>query len=310
MSNSQGSIVSTGSIQRELQDGINTIIGLEYDDWDQEYSKILTVEDSRKNYEEDVVRAATGLAPEKPEGGSISYDDSREVGLQRYVHINYGLGVIITEEAMEDGLYLNEAQKAGEMLARSMKKTKEKVAAGLFNNGYVSTFFTTWDGEALFSASHKLGKGGTYSNVLATPADLSEASLEDVLIAIEGYVDDAGLEIQAEGETLFIPRQLRFIAERILASFLQNDTANNAVNAIRNTGSLRGGYSVNHYFTDPDNWLVRTDVPDGGKFFERSVKSGMDNDFGTSNYRHKHTCRFSVGATDPRGYYGSGNLNP
>lgn len=91
MSNPQGAIVSTGSIQRELQDGINEIIGMDYDDWDKEYDKILSVEDSSKNYEEDVVRARTGLAPVKPEGGSIQYDDSREVGLQRYIHVNYGL---------------------------------------------------------------------------------------------------------------------------------------------------------------------------------------------------------------------------
>lgn len=218
--------------------------------------------------------------------------------------------IIITEETIDDNLYLDEMREAGEMLAKSMKITKEKVSAGLFNNGYSATNFTTWDGKALFATDHLLGKGGEYSNVLATASDLNEASLEDVLIAIEGYVDDAGLEIQAMGDTLFIPRQLRFIAERILGSYLQNDTANNAINAIASTGALKGGYSVNHYFTDPDNWLVRTDVPNGGKFFDRSMKMGTDNDFGTSNYRHKNTCRFSVGVTDPRGYFGSGDNNP
>jgi len=189
-------------------------------------------------------------------------------------------------------------------------QTKENVAAGVFNNGYTTTnaASVTWDGVSLFSDSHLLGKGGTYSNVLATPAALSEASLEDALIAIAGYVDDAGLRIQAMGQSLHIPRQLIFIAERILASYLQNDTANNAINAMANMNYLPEGWVVNHYFTDPDNWFIRTNVEDGGKMFMRAEHMGTDNDFGTSNYRHKYTCRFSVGVTDPRQYFGSGKV--
>jgi len=308
MSQVQGSLVSTGSIQRELQDGLNEIVGLEYEDWNEEYSRILTVYDSKKNYEEDVIRAGTGLASIKNEGASIQYDDSREVGLQRYIHINYGKGIIITQEAMEDGLYLNEMEVGGQMIARSIMQTKENVAAGMFNNGYTTTVLQGWDAVALFSDAHLLGKGGTYSNILATPADLSEASLESALIAIAGYVDDAGLLIQAMGEKLFIPRQQMFQAERILASFLQSDTANNDINAIPNMGMLPQGYEVNHYFTDADNWLIRTDVPNGGKFWKRAEHVDTDNDFGTSNYRHKGTCRFSVGWTDARQYFGSGDI--
>jgi len=306
MSLIQGNPTSTGSIQRELQEGINSMIGLEYKDWTPEYSKMLSVTSSKKNYEEDVVRAGMGLASVKPEGASIGYDSSTEVGLQRYVHVNYGLGAVITEEAIDDNLYLNEMDKAAKCLARSMKHTCENVAAGLFNNGYVTTDFTTWDNVALFSSAHVLGKGGTYSNLLSTAADLNEASLEDAIVAIAGFTDDAGLNIQVMPQTLFVPRQLMFIAERLLKSNLQPDTANNDINAIKNMGSLPGGFEVNHYLTDQNNWFIRTDVEDGGKFIERSEKTGADNDFGTSNYRHKHTKRFSVGCTDPRGYFGSG----
>lgn len=310
MSQVQGSTVSQGSIQRELQEGINEIIGLEYDQYPREYEQILSVQDSSKAYEEDVIRAGTGLAPVKNEGSSIQYDDSREVGLKRYVHINYGKGIIITQEAIDDNLYLNEMDKAGKMIAKSIMQTKENVAAGVFNNGYTTTnaASVTWDGVSLFNSAHLLGKGGTYSNILAAPAALSEASLEDALIAIAGYVDDAGLLIQAMGQSLHIPRQLMFVASRILDSYLQNDTANNAINVLNNGGYLPGGAVVNHYFTDTNNWFIKTNVEDGGKFFMRSEYTGADNDFGTSNYRHKGTCRFSVGVSDPRGYFGSGDV--
>lgn len=306
MSQVQGGVVSQGSIQRELQAGINTIIGQKYDEWPKEYSRILDEYSSKKAYEEDVIRASTGLASVKAEGASLEYDDSREVGLQRYTHVNYAKGIVITEEAMDDNLYMNEGTNAAEALARSMMQTKEHVAADLFNNGYVTTTFTCWDSLSLFNTAHVLGKGGTYSNVLSVAADLSEASLEDALVAIAGFTDDAGLKIKAMGQTLFVPRQLMYIAERILRSTLQNDTAENAINAIRSTNALPGGYEVNHYFSDANNWVVRTDVPNGGKIFNRSSKRGSDNDFGTSNYRHKASERFSVGCTDPRGYFGSG----
>jgi hypothetical protein len=64
---------------------------------------------------------------------------------------------------------------------------------------------------------------------------------------------------------------------------------------------------VNHYLTNQTNWFITTDVPEGLKFFQRAQKSGSDNDFNTSDYRHKVTTRFSLGCTDVRGVFGSGN---
>ena len=43
-----------------------------------------------------------------------------------------------------------------------------------------------------------------------------------------------------------------FDANRIVKSTGQNDTANNAINALRATGMFPGGIKVNHYLTDTD----------------------------------------------------------
>ena len=56
---------------------------------------------------------------------------------------------------------------------------------------------TGGDGVPLISASHPLATGGTFSNVLATAADLNETSLEQSLIDIAGFVDERGLKIAA-----------------------------------------------------------------------------------------------------------------
>lgn len=303
-----GGITGQGNISRELQEGINAIIQQGYEDYATEYDKILTVGPSKKAYEEDVPFATFGLAKIKPEGQSIEYDAMQEGQLKRYKHVVYALGAIITEEAIDDNLYMDMMSKAGKSLIRSVMHTKEEVAADVFNEAYTSSS-TAWDGLSVFNAAHKLIKGGTFSNQLATAADLSEAALEDAIIALEDFRDDAGLLITAKAQTLHIPRQLKFIASRIMRSPLQNDTAMNAINALMETGSVPGGYYVNHRFTSAKNWFLRTDIDDGGKMFERyGYRAGEDNDFGTSNYLHKCSTRFSVGVSDARQYFGSGDI--
>jgi hypothetical protein len=303
-----GGIISTGNMARQLEAGINAVTNTSYKDYVPEYTKILQVVKSTKNYETDTPQAALGLAPVKAQGDGIEYDATQEGNSKRYYNVVYSLGAIITMEAIEDNLYMNQMDFIGNALKRSLVHTEEQVAANVFNNGY-DTNFTGWDAKPLFASDHQQIKGGTMSNVLPIPADLSEASLEDALIAVENFRDDAGLLIDARVDTLHIPRELRFIACRILASPLQNDTGNNAINAIQNEGLIKGGYHVNHRFTDPKNWFLRTDVSDGGKFFRRSEhRFETDNDFGTSDYRHKGMTRFSVGWTDFRQYFGSGQV--
>ena len=264
---------------------------------------------SSKNYETDVPQAATGLAQVKPEGSGITYDGLQEGAAKIYFNVNYALGMVITEEAIEDNQYLPLMEYIGRSLKKSLTHTEEQVAANLFNNGYNSKS-AGWDGQPLFSDAHTNIKSATpFSNVLPTPADLSEAALEDALIFVEDFRDDAGLLMDARVKSLHIPRQLKFTADRILSSPLQNDTSLNAINSIKNQGLIPGGYYVNHRFEDPNNWFLRTSLENGGKFFRRKAQTfKTDNDFGTDNYRHKGTTRFSVGVTEFRQYMGSGAI--
>lgn len=300
----RGGITSQGNIARQLQEGINAIAG-EYKPTSMAYDKILTVEDSSKAYEEDISMAYTGAASVKPEGQSIVYDSMQEGFQKRYNHVVYGLGVKITKEAVDDGLYLDLMAKAGNSLARSLYNTEEQVSANLFNNGYTTAL--AGDGLSIFNPAHKLIKGGTQSNVLATPASLSESSLEDALIAIRGFRDHAGLWIDVTAQTLHIAPENEYVAERILASSLQPGTANNDVNAMRNMNKIPGGAHVNVRFTNPKNWFLRTDVQEGGKFFRREEKTyDQDNVISNRVYCYTGVTRFSVGVTDPLQYFGSG----
>ncbi len=91
-----------------------------------------------------------------------------------------------------------------------------------------------------------------------------------------------------------------------MKSVLQNDTANNAINAMKATGALPGGIKVNHYFTDTDAWFMRTNAPRGMIGYQRrAAEFTRDNDFDTENAKAKCTERYVFGWTDWRGVYGS-----
>jgi hypothetical protein len=140
-------------------------------------------------------------------------------------------------------------------------------------------------------------------------ADLNETSLEDALIDISNFTDDRGLIVSVQAEKMIVPSELVFVADRILNSPLRSGTSDNDVNAIANTGVLPGGYSVNHYLTDPDAFFLLTSVTsqgDGLKMFQRSgMETSMEPDFTTGNIRYKARERYSFGFSDWRGIYGS-----
>jgi hypothetical protein len=287
-----------------LEPGLNTLFGLEYDSYPPEYSAVFEANTSSKAYEEDLLLQGFGSAPTKDEGAAISYDSGSQQWTARYQHETVALAFSLTEEAEEDGQYGSIASRYTKALARSMASTKEIKAANVLNNAQTAGF-TGGDGVVLLSASHPT-TNGLQSNVLATAADLSETSLESILIQIADMKDDRGLRIAAQGTQLIIPTAYTFVAERLLESQLRTGTADNDINAIKSGGYLPKGYHIMRRLSDADAFFVQTDVPDGLKMFQRSpMKKGMEGDFETGNVRYKVRERYSFGVTDWRGIFGT-----
>ena len=289
---------------KQLNLGLNTVFGMEYDRYPEQWRALYSTEQSMKAFEEDVQMIGFGAAPTKAEGAMINYDSGREGFVSRYVHETVALAFAITEEAEEDGLYGSLGAKYARALARSMQQTKEVKGANVFNNATGTS--VGGDGVSLLNGSHPLGGGGTASNTLATAADLSETSLETLLVQISTAVDDRSIPVALSGRKLAVPPQLVFIAERILKSNLRPGTADNDINALRNMGMIPEGVVVNQRFTDPDAYFILTDCPDGMKHFVRApIKKAVEGDFETGNLRYKVRERYSFGFTDWRGVYGS-----
>ena len=296
--------VSTANIAKLLKPGLNAIWG-EYTDHPMEYKDLFETSSSDKAYEEDQLVRGLGLAPIKTEGASTVYDSTAQGITTRYTHVAYSLGFIVTREAIADNQYKSKALKATRMLARSFRQTKDTVAANIYNRAH-NTSYTYGDGSALCVTNHST-YAGSQSNRLTTAADFSESSVEDLLILMSNAVDETGLKIALQPKSLIYPTALRFEAVRVLKSMGQNDSANNAVNAIRSLGLFQDGGKMNHYLDDPDAFFIRSDAPQGMTHFEREAPEFVqDDDFDTSNLKYKGYERNSFGASDFRGIWSNG----
>ena len=310
--------INRASIAKELLPGLNAVFGLEYGEVDNEHEPLFEVENSDRAFEEEVLFTGFGTAPVKAEGAAVTFDTASESYVARYVNETISLAFAVTEEAMEDNLYDTFAKLRAKGLARAMANTKQVKGADIFNNGFVdSSTYHGGDGKPLFSASHPT-LDGNQSNLLSA-ADLSFASLEAGLTAIQKIEDDRGILVGGSAISLHIAPDNWATANSLLNSTLIPGAGTTAlgaglvgpsgwndVNSTRSMGMLPQGSYINRRFTDSDAWFVKTNVPNGAKMFVRApLQTKMEPDFDTGNLRFKARERYSFGWSDWRGYFGN-----
>lgn len=301
------SVMNRALFKKQLQQGLNTVFGLEYRQYPEEWRDIFDVSNSTKAYEEDVLMSGLGAAVVKAEGAGVTYDSGSELWTARYTAETIALAFAITEEAVEDGLYGNLGAKYSRSLARSMQHTKEVKGAAVLNNGFSSSY-TGGDGKEMFATDHPVATGGTQSNELATPADLSETSMETMLIQIRKAKDDRGLPIALTPMQLIVPPDEEYNAVRLLSNPNRPETSDRDINAARiaRKSFYSKGASVVTRLSDADAWFVKTDCPDGLKHFVRKkISRRVEGDFETGNMRYRARERYVFGWSDWRGAFAS-----
>ena len=297
--------INRASIAKQLLPGLNAVFGIEYGDVNDEHKSLFETENSDRAFEEEVLFTGFATAPTKSEGAAVSFDNAQESYTARYNHETVALAFAVTEEAMEDNLYDTFSKVRARALARAMANTKQVKAAAIFNNGFTAGDFAIGDGKAFFASDHPTTTAGDQSNLLAA-SDLAEAALETALISIDGTKDDRNILVGAQAKSLHIPSDLKFTADKLLASPGKVGSNHNDINAIRNMGVLPDGYFVNRRFTNSNDYFIKTDVPNGTKMFVRvPLQTKMEPDFDTGNIRFKARERYSFGVSDWRGFYGS-----
>ena len=161
-------------ILNEVFDGV-------YDQRADEWKQIFTEQKGiPRTYHEEPVMYGFGAAPELPDGMAVTYQSGGVLIQQRYLYKVYGLAFALTKVLVEDGDHVRIGQTYAKHLAQSVVGTMETLAANIINRS-TNGSYTGGDGVSLLSASHPI-VSGTFSNVLSTPAALSQTSLEQLLI--------------------------------------------------------------------------------------------------------------------------------
>jgi len=250
-----------------------------------------------EEYTDDLEIAGLGVMPRRAQGSIMSAADAPQQGYQtRYEQTYFGARVLVTEQMKMFNQY-EKAMNMTAMLGDSAKLTQEYEGAAVFSRAFDTTY-AGGDGLPLCSAAHLLPKGGTWSNVIATAASLTELSMETLVVQARKMVGPNGVRHGYRIKKLIIPSDLMFRAERILNSTGQNDTANNAINALKGKGIE---IVDNPFFTSTVDYWVGTDAKVGLRwlwskkptFKETSVPNAETTEFTGSQW-------FTNGWTDPR----------
>ena len=298
-------VISTGNFPKELRPGVFSFTQMEYEEHKAFWPKMFEAKESNMQYEELVSGNTFGLAQAKSPGDKVKFASESQGAVTRATHVLYALGYIITLEESRYNLYEKLGKQRGSRLAKAFPRTKDTVATNVYNRAFTSGY-TFGDGVVLCSTAHP-SLNGNYSNTLAVAADMSEASVEDLLTAIASATDNVGNKINLQAKNMMYAPSNIFTAERILGSELQNDTANNSINAMKSLGSIPEHFH-NPYLTNSDAWFIRTDIgsDDGLVCFDSiPFEIQMDNDSDTLNEKHIAFQGYSFTIGDPRAVYGS-----
>ncbi len=254
----------------------------------------------------------------KLEGTAVQYQDIIQGATKRYLHSPWALGVRASWELIKDDQYklINQAPKC---LARSAHFVKEIQFWNVLNLGFTTT--TTIDGVTLFNTQHPLlggtqatniGPGvgniiaaaGTYPNRPTTDIDLSFTATQLAINMFERLIDSQGLPVSMKPKYLVIPPELKWIAREILGSPHKPYTADNEINSLISEDLM---YFVSHYLTGASPWFLVGDKESHTlKFLNReNLEEDFADDFDTRTIKQIATMRFSTGATNWLGVWGS-----
>ncbi len=286
--------INTGTFLKGMWPGVLEWFQKAAVDYPLQYARIFEQKTSSQAWEDLVEYTAFGLAEVKDQGGPGVYDAHVQGDVARFIHLTYENGYMVTREEIEDNLYPTLAQSRTTELRRSLEKTTEYVHANILNRagtaGYVGP-----DGVTLLNTAHTYKTGYTFANRPSPDVELSEASIEDMIILLQGVTDSRGLPALLQQQRLIIHRNEQFNAARILHGTERPGTANRDISVLNAQGTIPE-ILVWQYLTSPGMWFIQTNAPAGLiTMNRRATELRQDNDFETENAKYKASKRFSAG---------------
>jgi len=261
------------------------------------YMKITDMED---HYEDDLEVAGPGLLSEKPEGTEISAQTIREGNVFRYYARPFAGKIIVTREAIRDNKYPQILEMA-KRLKFSGWQTFGYDMANVLARGFNTAYTFGSEGLPLWSASHTLPGGGTFSNLMATPmapSVLAITTLRAQARKLPGYNSIRHGHYQLK--RIICPVDQESIWETILYSQMTPEAGNFAEINIAKRLNLE--LVVEPYWDNTTtNWAVQTDAENGLNARWRD-RFQSDSWVGNDNYTMTYSLygRWSRGITNFR----------
>lgn len=236
------------------------------------------------------------------EGGEIQFQDFVQGNSKTMRPKKFGLGVQITEEAIDDDLTGN-MKKAMQELGKAANYSEEIEFWDLFNNGFATTYHSGIDSKALFAGNHATLKGGGTIDNDGTDASLTVTSLQEGYTHFETLVNEVNIPIVAKPDLLIIPPQLRYKAEKLLLSEYDPENANMQYNTVGNRGLQ---FMISHYLTSTTAWfMVSKSLHDLRFRWRKKPAFESMTDFHTGNRLYKVTARYLADFVHYRGAFGN-----
>lgn len=300
------SVQLAGDIAKALLPAATKFCGVGYESVAKNYQEIFEVRKTDMAFVDLQLLAGFGSPSFISDGGSIAYDKISQAYSKQIRPEMIGLGYIVSHQAILNNKAPEVVAFRSRDIGRAMAEAENRLAWNVVNNAFSAGAFVGPDGVAMMSSVHPLARGGTASNVLATAADLSELAIETLLTQISRCKDDSGKFAVISADKLAIPPELMFEAKRILGSDKQNDSANNALNALKAFGYLQSMPVVSPFLTDANNWFIHTNAPDGLLHIDRlGLTTSNDTEFNSDNARYKVKQMYVNSFMNWRAMYGS-----
>lgn len=275
-----------------------------YEEHPKEYTGFMTEKQGMKfNQHVEPVLVGLGMADDFGNGQPITYDQGSELYTQTYIYNTVGLAFALTKETMEDGTAVDLGSTFSEHLARAILEREETDGANILNRSFNSSYVGA-DGVSLVNSAHPGSTGVTVSNVLATPAALSQTSLEQMLVQIRKAKNLRNLPIKLKPKKLIVSPDNMLVAKVLLKTVGRTGTTNNDINPVM--GELDADPEVVTRLTSTTAWWISTDCPQSLQFMRRrKVEKSMEGDFETDSMRYKATTRYNPGWTNFYGVFGT-----
>lgn len=238
-------MIVRGAFNHLLRPGLRKDFRDEYEQFSEEYSSYLRTGSMDRAEVEATTISGLPRQVELGEGEAFTIVDPKLSDKVVYTDTQFGLGMSISQEMMEDDLY-KKANGSARWLAVSTRLAQEYEAADLLDDAFTGTTFTGFEGESLISSSHTLlNSADTWSNQISGNLQLGVSGLQAAFELAESQVNQQGDPMQMMLDKLIINVAEQWVARQLVDNEHEPFTSDRNINTTKRKANL--SFKVSHF---------------------------------------------------------------